>query len=273
MAYIGGYYYESAQDKAKAKAETSFQAKVSANQAKQAAAAAKAIQDERDAAADARTQEMHDLEVARLAREAEIQRQQGIVGAEWAVQFLGEWNSSREELTGMVNTAFDDVDRAWENIESGKQWLSDLESNKELVGQEYQSFKEAYAPLEAEAMRTQMEGLGTQRGLMERIRGLSEADYEGVSGRAKADVGSESEKARRAEDRRLQGLGISPESGKSRAAMSGSFIDEALSKVLAANKARSMEKERVAGVAMGGLSVINPAQASGISSGIRSQRS
>ncbi len=238
-------------------------------------AAATALQNERSAAADARTQQMHDLEVARLAREAELQRQQGIVGAEWAVEFLGQWNQDRENLTGMVNEAFGDVDRAWESIESGKQWLTDLESTKSLVGQEFESFKEAYAPLEAESIQTQMEGLGTQRGLMERIRDLSTADLEGVSGRAKADVGSESEKARRAEDRRLQGLGMSPESGRSRSTMNRSFIDEALSKVLAANRARSMEQDRAGQMALGGMSVINPlvsgGGAGGISSGIRAQ--
>jgi len=210
-------------------------------------------------------------EEARLLRQEELRRQQGEVASEWAITFLGEWNKNRESLTGMVNTAFADVDRAWESIQTGRDWLSDLEGHKELVGQEYQSFKEAYAPLEAASIQTSMEALGTQQGLMERIRGLAEADYEGVSGRAKADVGSESERARRAEERRLQGMGISPESGRSRAAMSSSYVDEALSKVLAANRARAIEKERVAGVAMGGLSVIRPEQIAGISSGIRSQ--
>ena len=66
-------------------------------------------------------------------------------------------------------------------------------------------------------------------------------------------------------------MGISPESGRSRAAMSSGYVDEALSKVLAANRARAIEKERVGQMATTGLSVINPAQAGGISSGIRAQ--
>jgi len=216
-------------------------------------------------------QEQAANEEARLKRQEELKRQQGEVASEWAIRFLGEWNKNRESLTGMVNTAFSDVDKAWESIQTGKDWLSDLEGHKELVGKEYQSYKEAYAPLEAEAQRTQMEALGTQRGLMGRIRELSEADYEGVSGRAKADVGSEAERSRRAEERRLQGMGISPESGRSRAAMSRGYVDEALSKVMAANRARSMEKERVGQMATTGLSVIRPEQAGAISSGIRGQ--
>jgi len=264
MPYLDGVYYNdgAADDRAALKASQDANRRANA----EAADARK-----RAAAEEKRANEMHALETARLAREAEIKKQQGIVGAEWAVEFLGEWNKDRENLTGMVNDAFADVDKAWESIESGKQWLTDLESHKSLVGQEYENFREQYKDLEAEAKQTQMEGLGTQRGLMSKIRDLSHADLQGVSSRAKADVGSESEKARRAEERRLQSMGMSPESGRSRSAMNKSYVDEALSKVLAANRSRAIEKERAAGVAMGGLSTINPAQAGGISSGIRSQ--
>lgn len=190
------------------------------------------------------------------ARAAKQQGQGGGGASEWAMKFMNEWNAGRTKLTGYINTAMRDVDKGWGLIDEAKPWIGEIGGALSDIKAEYADYKSTFRPLEQEAITTASEALGTERGFMGKLRDLSEADYEGVSGMAKADVGSEMEKGRRAEARRLQGLGLDPGSGASRGSMRRSRVDEAIGKVLAANQARLGEKRRVADVVTAGIPAI-----------------
>lgn len=190
-------------------------------------------------------------------------RREGQIASEWAMKFMDEWNQGRTKLTGMYNSAIADVNKSWGLVGEAKPWLGEMKDTLGMIDEEYADYKATFQPLEQEAITTAAEALGTQRGFMGKLRDLSEADYEGVSGRAKADVGSEMEKGRRAEARRLQGLGIDPSSGVSRGSMRRGRVDEAIGKVLAANQARLGEKGRVADIARTGIQAVGSVGAPG----------
>lgn len=215
----------------------------------------------------------------------------GEVASTWMNKFFDEWDTSRQKTEGMFNQALQSV-KSTENqintkintsianfnqgigkaqsfLDQAKGKLGGIDDLMDQVESDYQEFKTQYDPLEKESIETASQGLKTQRELMSTLSGLNKADYEGVAGSAKADVASESERARQAEARRLSSLGIDPSAGMGAGTMRKSRMDEAINKVLAGNLARTTEKARLQDLVGMGLSTVKPGEAFGIGQGIR----
>ena len=208
--------------------------------------------------------EKQQLEMELLRKQQVAQEEQANLAREYAQQFLSQWNTAATESRGAFNTAMASVDETKNYLKSiGEQYGGQIDALVSQVQGDLAEYKQSYAPLEAEAIQTARQALGSQRGMMDYLQELSKADYAGVSGRAKADVGAEMENARRAEARDLTSMGLNPTDTKYRGSMRQSRVDEAINKALAANQARLGEKNRVTNVTLGGLQTIDPSKMGG----------
>lgn len=203
------------------------------------------------------------LQMSLMSRQFQAQQEQARTAAQFAQRFLSQWNQSAAEAKGVFSAAMASAEDIRPYIGKLSAYGENIDELISDVQTDLATYKERYSPLESEAMETSRMALGAQRGMLEQLQELSAADYEGVTGRAKADVAQESERARRAEARSLQGVGLDPTSGRYRGSMRSSQVNEALNKVLASNAARMAEKNRVSGLAMGGLQVVDPAKMGG----------
>jgi hypothetical protein len=184
---------------------------------------------------------------------------QGNAAAQLASEYLDKWNEGISDLKGYYNVAIEGIKESFQTLEEGNQWVD--EDLRGLIGEIDSSlaeYKSVYDPLRDESVAAAREGIAAERQLTNTLTGLATPDYEGSAGIAKADVASESEKARKADVREMQGLGISPTSGNYAERMRRSRVDEAINKVLAGNMARINEKSRVGTLAVEGLNAINP---------------
>jgi len=193
----------------------------------------------------------------------ELQKQASAQTANLTQQFLSQWG------TGMA-----DLKDLYKSILSGETGgaagpLSDLQDR---IMEEYEEFKTEYQPMEREFFEQAREELGVRRGLVGQMAELAKPDYEGVAGRAGADVTAQSEMARQAEARRTMSLGLDPTSGRFGALTRRSFLDEARNRVIAMNVARRGEKERVAGVTGQALQLTDPSLTAGIGLGLQERR-
>lgn len=189
--------------------------------------------------------------------DAELSRQSG----EMAKDYLNQWNEGLKKTGKMYNTAIDKIGTAEGMV--GKAYKDVSTSLGEMSGDiksEWETMKSDYQGIKGDLIGSAKEGL-TQRGELRRqFMGLTRMDEEGAAGRAMADVSAQSEAGRKSEAMRLAGLGIDPASGRARSLMRTSRSDEALGKAMAANKARLMEKDRVAGLTAKGMELIDPTQ-------------
>lgn len=197
------------------------------------------------------------------ARQFESQQEQARLAAQFAQDFLSQWNQSAAETKGIFNTAMASIEELQPFVDKISEYGDDIGQLITDTQADLATYREKYSPLETKAMETSMMALGTQQEMMGQLQELSRPDYAGVSGRAKADVGMEAELGRRAEARSLQGFGLDPTSGRYRGSMRSSRVSESLNKVLAANAARIAEKNRVTGVVQGGLQVVDPSKMGG----------
>mgnify|MGYP001420553663 CR=1 FL=1 len=204
------------------------------------------------------------LEMNLLKQQQIDKKKQAELASEYAQKFLSQWNTAATESRGAFNTAMAGVEETKNYLKSiGTEYGGQIKALVDQTQADLAQYKQTYAPLETEAIETARQALGSQRGMMTYLQDFSKADYEGVSGRAKADVGAEMEMGRRAEARELSGLGLDPTDTKYRGSMRQSRVDEAINKALAANKARLEEKNRVTGVTTTGLQVIDPSKMGG----------
>jgi hypothetical protein len=160
------------------------------------------------------------------------------------------YNSAISEITkasGMVGDAYKEISSN----------LGDMSAD---IGKEWEEMKSTYGDIKGDLIGATKESLQQRGDLRRQFMDLAKADEEGVAGRAMTDVAAQSEAGRRAEAMRLQGLGVDPTSGRARSQMRMGRNEEALNKVLAANKARVAEKDRVAGLTAQGLQLIDPTQ-------------
>ena len=95
---------------------------------------------------------------------------------EWAKKFLNEWNESKTKLTGWYNQAMGDVTKSWGMLDKAGGYVEQVGGMFDEIGTEFENYKQTFQPLEQEAITTAGEALGTERGLMQKIRDLSEAD-------------------------------------------------------------------------------------------------
>ena len=211
----------------------------------------------------AQNYQIREMQLQQAQQDQDLKKQQAATAAQYAQQFLSQWNQSAAETKGIFNTAMATTEEMQPYIDKMSAYGDDINELIASARSDLDTYRQNYSPLESEAIETTRQALGAQRGMMTQLQELSQADYQGVTGRAKADVTQESERGRRAEARRLQGVGLDPSSGRYRGSMRSSQVNEALNKVLASNVARMNEKNRVAGVVQGGLSVVDPSRMGG----------
>ena len=192
----------------------------------------------------------------------QLQKQQSVQTANLTQQFLSQWGTGMEDLKDLYG-------RILSGETGGSGPLADLQTK---IMEEYESFKTEYQPMEREFFQAAREELGVRKELIGGMRELARPDYEGVAGRAGADVTAQSEMARQAEARRTMSLGLDPTSGRFGALTRRSFLDEARNRVIAMNLARRGEKERVAGVTGQALQLTDPSLTAGIGAGIQERR-
>lgn len=193
--------------------------------------------------------------------------------AELAGQYLGSWNNMLTASNNMLNSAAQSIsDLMKQSISGNSAQISDVWSRIDAaigdVEKGVVDYQQKYGGLETEAINTAISQLGSQKALTAQMQDLARADTEGAATRAKADVASEASAARSKMADELIALGVDPTSGAGRAMMRQSMDSEALSKVLAGNKARIDEKGRATAATLGALQAINPGEAAGIASNI-----
>ena len=209
-----------------------------------------------------------EAELGSIAAEQQRQKDQGQAASELAKNYLQAWNQSLENLTGYYNQATQSISQSWDLIGAASEKIQGIDDVVDDIESTLAEYNAAYTPLRDESIQAAREGIQARRNLMGNITDLSQADYEGASGRAKADIASEFENARRAEARELSGLGISPTSLNYQDRLRRTRVEEAVNKVLAGNLARMNEKNRVTGVSLEGLNVIKPSEEYGIAKSI-----
>jgi hypothetical protein len=201
---------------------------------------------------------MRELDVYKAKQDIALQSKQADTSTKLANEFLSSWNSYLAKSEGIYNQAIAGITKSYGYLDKASTSVDQIDSLVGSVMKEWEDYKGKFGELEDTAIESAKSEFGIRSDLMSTFRDLAKADYEGVAGRAKADVTGEFEKARQAEARRLQGLGIDPTSGRYQRAMLDMGGNEALSKTLAANTARTTEKKRVSDLATTGLQTINP---------------
>lgn len=219
-------------------------------------------------AKQAETDELEGLQLELLRQEvanakasnqgdAELARQ----ASEMSKTYLDQWNKGLEQAGGMYNSAISEITKASGMVSDAyKEVSSNLGQMSQDIGKEWEEMKSTYGDIKGDLIGATKESLRQRGDLRRQFMDLARADEEGVAGRAMTDVAAQSEAGRRAEAMRLQGLGVDPTSGRARSQMRMGRNEEALNKVLAANKARVAEKDRVAGLTAEGLRLIDPTQ-------------
>lgn len=134
------------------------------------------------------------------------------------------------------------------------------------------SFDTNYGDMTKKAFDSSMSDIEAKRGITTDLTNMAKTDYEGVSGRAAADVGAQSEIARGDMAREAMSYGIDPTSGKFGALQKKSYLGEARNKVEAMNKARAAEKERSAGLKVTAAQLIDPSVSAGIATNLMNQK-
>lgn len=175
-----------------------------------------------------------------------------------ATEYLGKWNQTLSDAQGVYSNAISETNKAGELIDRAYGDLDELDAVGAEVKSEWDTFKKDFGGAQGAFLQESMDSLGDRKTLRRSFMDLAKGDYEGVSSRAMTDVAGQAESGRQAEAMRLQGLGIDPTSGKARTFMQESRDAEGLNKVMAANKARLGEKDRVAGITAQGLELIDP---------------
>ncbi len=201
--------------------------------------------------------------------DAELSAQSG----KMATEYLAKWNEGLDKAGGMFNTAITELGKSQEMVGGAyKDVSTSLGSMSEDISKEWSSMKEQWGGVQGELIGSAREDIENRGQLTRQFMDLTRGDEEGASGRAMADVAAQAEGGRKSEAMRLQSLGIDPASGRGRSMMRTSRNEEALGKVLAGNKARIAEKERVAGLTATGLNLIDPSKSVSAAAGIQAMQ-
>ena len=208
-----------------------------------------------------------------LQREKEmwdLQKKSAQSTANLTKQFLDQWGVGMSDLKDLYKSILGGGGTGLGALPA--EISGPMQEFTDKISAEYESFKTKYEPLETAGIESSLGELAARSGMITQLQDLSKADYEGVSGRAMADVSAQSEMGRQAEARRMMGMGIDPTSGRFGSLTRRSFLDEARNKAIAANIARRGEKERVTGITATGLQLIDPMVGANIASGLSGQR-
>lgn len=206
------------------------------------------------------------------AKEAwELKKKQSEQAGKLAGEFLQAWSGSMADVKGMYKSAFSALSGLSARIGGTSAQVGEMNETAKMIQEEYATFRRDYGAAEGEFMEGAREEAGIRRGAAQSLMDLSKPDYEGEMGSAAADVRGQSEIARQSQARALMGMGIDPSSGRFGAMSRKSFLDEAKNTAIAMNVARRSEKDRVGGLAMGAMQVLDPAKSGQMALGIRGQ--
>ena len=179
----------------------------------------------------------------------DFQKRQAEAAGAFATKFMGEWSSAMKGLKDIYGNTFDAIFGGGEGGAIGGQ-VGKLNELGDLMTQEYKDYRETWGGTEQEFME-QAKVEGRARGeAISQLQQYSRPDYEGVQGRAAADVAGQSEIARQSAARDMMGYGIDPTAGKFGALTRRSYLDQARDTAINMNVARRGEKERAAGVSL-----------------------
>lgn len=227
-------------------------------------------------AAEARQVELENMQLSLMQREVEAAERESAAqqaaaksAAPLAKEYMSMWNKSLKQTQGLFNQAMQGVSRGWDAIEQMQSNQFDFSGLHKDLETEWNNIKDKFGGLTDQAISMAGEEMTQRRELGRQLTKLAQPDYEGVAGRAMADVTGQAELMKQAEARRLAGLGIDPTSGRGRAAMNTIQAQEALSKAQAASQARRGEKERVTGVTSEAMQLIDPSKTAGIATNIQ----
>jgi hypothetical protein len=238
-------------------------------------------QQQADEAADrARGVEMEEMQMGMMRQEMDIAQRQAAAteaaaksAAPMAKKYMDMWNKSLSTTTGMFNKAMEGVDRGWAAIKTMQDNKVDFSKISADLESEWESIKGKFGGLSDQAIEMAGEEMTQRRQLGKQLSSLAQPDYEGVAGRAMADVTGQAEKGRQSEQRRMASLGIDPTSGRGRSAMNTIQAQETLAKATAATAARRGEKERVGGAAERAMELIDPSKTFGVAKDIQGLKS
>lgn len=179
----------------------------------------------------------------------DFEKKQAAAAGKFATKFMGEWSSAMKGLKDVYGKTFDAIFGGGDGGAIGGQ-VGKLNELGDLMTQEYKDYRDKWGATETEFMeQAKVEGQARGQAISE-LQQYSRPDYEGVTGRAAADVKGQSEIARQSEAREMQGYGIDPSAGKFGALTRRSYLDEARDTAINMNLARRGEKERAAGVSL-----------------------
>lgn len=200
------------------------------------------------------------LENARLANESTkidndakkaALRNQG-ASSQMTNEFLTKWGDMNKETLDVLKNTLNGI---YSGNSPSTGIYGDIINN---IKNQISTFDTQYGGTTQQLMDSTMSDVNARRGLVSNLTNMAKPDYEGVSGRAAADVGTQSEVARGEMSREAMSYGIDPTSGKFGALQKKSFLGEARNKVDAMNKARVAEKERSAGLTTTAINAIDP---------------
>jgi len=179
----------------------------------------------------------------------DFQKKQAEAAGKFATKFMGEWSSAMKGLKDVYGKTFDAIFGGGDGGAIGGQ-VGKLNELGDLMTQEYKDYRERWGETEQTFME-QAKVEGQARGeAISQLQQYSRPDYEGVEGRAAADVAGQSEIKRQGAAREMMGYGIDPTAGKFGALTRRSYLDEARDTAINMNVARRGEKERAAGVSL-----------------------
>lgn len=205
------------------------------------------IQSEVNLAGTAAGQASWDLQLSK--EQWDFQKKQAAAAGAFATKFMGEWSSAMKGLKDVYGKTFDAIFGGGEGGAIGGQ-VGKLNELGDLMTQEYKDYRDKWGATETEFMeQAKVEGQARGQAISE-LQQYSRPDYEGVQGRAAADVAGQSEIARQSAAREQMGYGIDPSAGKFGALTRRSYLDQARDTAINMNVARRGEKERAAGVSL-----------------------
>lgn len=187
--------------------------------------------------------------------------------SDMANEFLKQWGNINDSVLNTLNETIDSIGSGGSYPGSGQ-----MQALISRIGEQADLYDEKYGGLEQESIDAAKEATGQRRELASQYMDLADPDYEGVAGRASADVRSASEQAMGAQARQAMGYGVDPTSGKFGALTKKSYLDQARNEAIAMNLARRGEKERVSGMTERGLQLIDPGLSAGIAQDIAQTR-
>ena len=189
----------------------------------------------------------------RLSQEQwDFQKKQAEAAGKFATKFMGEWSSAMKGLKDVYGKTFDAIFGGGSGGPGGAigGQVGKLNELGDLMTQEYKDYRERWGETEKTFME-QAQAEGEARGeAISQLKSYARPDYEGVEGRAAADVKGQSELKRQGAAREMMGYGIDPTAGKFGALNRRSYLDEARDTAINMNIARRGEKERAAGVSL-----------------------